>query len=352
MTTGDASGRVTMQDVARRADVSTATVSRVISGHPAVAAKYRIQVEAAIRELGYRPNRLARNLRKQRTDMIGVVVSDIENPHFAQMIYAAEAEVYRHGYRVLLCNTDENREKQASYLRVLADERPLGVLLAPCDPAGAEIGQLLDQGVSVVAFDRAVLDPRADSVLPDNIGASKLAVDHLVETGHRRIALIGTSPAVQTGAERLAGYRAAIVDAGLEARWESAGFRVESAESAANRLLERWPDTDAIIAGNNLVAVGALRALRERGILVPDEVGFVCFDDPAWAELIDPPLTTLAQPLRAMVAAAVRLLIDDIQGRRRQPERLVFSLDLRVRRSSRPLAVAGEHASNAATKEG
>jgi DNA-binding LacI/PurR family transcriptional regulator len=141
-------------------------------------------------------------------------------------------------------------------------------------------------------------------------------------------------------------------EAGLEARWENAGFRIESAESVAARLMDRWPDTDAIIAGNNVVAVGTLRALRERGTLIPDEVGFVCFDDPAWAELIDPPLTALAQPLRAMVAAAVRLLIDDIQGRRRQPQQLVFSLDLRVRRSSRPLAVAGEHAPNAATKEG
>lgn len=334
--------KVTMQDVARSAGVSTATVSRVISGQPTVRATHRTRVEAAIRELGYRPNRLARNLRKQRTDMIGLVVSDIENPYFAEMIYAAEAEAYRYGYRVLLCNTDENREKQAAYLRVLADERPLGVLLAPCDPAGAEIAQLLDLGVSVVAFDRSVVDARADSVLADNVGASRLAVDHLLQTGHRHIAFIGTTPAVQTGAERLAGYRAAMSAAAFEPRWENGAFRIESAESATSRLLEKWPDTDAIIAGNNIVAVGVLKELRRRAVLIPDDLGFVCFDDPAWAELVDPPLTVIAHPLRAMVAASVRLLIDRIEGRSRQAQRLVFGLDLKIRQSSRPTSTGSE----------
>jgi LacI family transcriptional regulator len=334
---------VTMVGVAKHAGVSVATVSRVIAGHPSVAPGHRARVEAAVLELGYRPNRLARNLRKRQSDMIGVVVSDIENPHFAEMIHVAESEAYRFGYRVLLCNTDESREKQASYLQMLADERPRGVLLAPCDPAGAEIGQLLDLGITVVAFDRPVLDSRVDSVLADNAAASRLAVDHLIQTGHQRISFVGTSPAVETGAARLAGYRAAMGDAGLEGRWENGGFRIETGQVATGRLLDRWPDSDAIVAGNNMMAVGAIRALRERGITIPDGIGLVSFDDPFWAELVDPPLTTLAQPLRAMVAAAVRLLIDGIEGRRRQPQRLVFGLELAIRASSGPLAV-GRHA--------
>lgn len=343
---------VTMADVAERAGVSVATVSRVMSGHLSVTPAYRARVDAAIQELGsYRPNRLARNLRKQQTEMIGVVVSDIENPHFAEMIHAAESEAYRYGYRVLLCNTDESREKQASYLQILADERPLGVLLAPCDPAGAEIGQLLDLGIAVVAFDRPVLDRRVSSVLADNVAAARLAVDHLVESGHRRIAFVGTSPAVDTGATRLAGYRAAMSDAGLEARWTNGGFRIDTGELATNGLLDRWPDTDAIVAGNNMMAVGAIRALRQRGIAIPDDIGFVSFDDPSWAELVDPPLTTLAQPVRAMVAAAVRLLIDGIERRRRQPQRLVFGLELMIRKSSRPLAVGRGDAVASATTE-
>jgi LacI family transcriptional regulator len=192
----------------------------------------------------------------------------------------------------------------------------------------------LDLGIEVVAFDRPVADARADMVLADNDAAARLAVEHLVATGHRRIVLIGMSPAIDTGSGRLSGFRAAIGEAGLEARWEDGGVRIESGEAATHRALDRWRDCDALIAGNNMIAIGALRALRERGIVVPRDIRLVSFDDPFWAELVDPPLTTLGQPIRAMVAAAARLLMDGIEGRRRQPQRLVFKFELNVRASS------------------
>ncbi|MEW6637580.1 MAG: LacI family DNA-binding transcriptional regulator, partial [Actinomycetota bacterium] len=150
-----------MKDVADRAGVSPATVSRVLNGAATVRPEYRERVLAAIEELGYRPNRLASNLRRRKAETIGVVVSDIENPHFTQMVRAVEDAAYRRGYRVLLCNTDEEPEKQRSYLEVLADERVLGVILSPSDPRGAEISRLLDLGIPVVTFDRTVEDPRA-----------------------------------------------------------------------------------------------------------------------------------------------------------------------------------------------
>ena len=177
-------------------------------------------------------------------------------------------------------------------------------------------------GIAVVAFDRPVNDSRADSVLADNAVASRNAVDHLIQSGHRRISFVGMSPAVETGAARLAGYRAAMEEAGLEPHWENGGFRIDTGERATMRLLDRWPNSDAIVAGNNMMAAGVLRAVRERGIVIPNQIGLVAFDDPFWADLVDPPLTTLAQPLRAMVAAAVRLLIDRIEGRRHPPRRL------------------------------
>lgn len=336
----------TMADVAARAGVSVATVSRVLSGHLTVAPAYRAQVETAVKELDYRPNRLARNLRKRNAEMIGVVVSDIENPHFAEMIHAAESEAYRHSYRLLLCNTDENRDRQSSYLQMLADEWPVGVLLAPCDPGGREISELLDRGIAVVAFDRPVLDERADSVLADNVGASRMAVEHLVERGYRHIAFVGTSPSVETGAARLAGYRAAAADAGIEAHSVNGGFRHSSGSVATSQLLSQWPDTDALITGNNMMAVGAMHALRQLGREVPRDVGFVSFDDPFFADLLAPPLTTLAQPVRAMVAAAVRLLLDRIEGRRGSVQHLVFNLELRVRESS-SLRAVGPHLASA-----
>src|SRR3954467_5258673 len=145
-----------MRDVARLAAVSPATVSRVLNGDPTVGATYRRRVTRAVEELNYRPNRLARNLRIQRTTTIGVVVSDIENPHFTQMVRAVEDAAFRRGYRVLLCNTDENPEKQKAYLQVLAAERVLGVLISPSDPAGEEISELIELGIPVIAFDRSV----------------------------------------------------------------------------------------------------------------------------------------------------------------------------------------------------
>ena len=149
----------TMADVAQTAGLSIATVSRVLSGRASVAPDYRTRVIAAVAALGYRPNRLARNLRRKSTDMIGIVISDIENAHFSEMTHVAEDEAYRRGYRVLLCNTDESSEKQATYLRMLGAERPLGVILSPCDSNGPEIGELLDLGIPIVAFDRPVDDP-------------------------------------------------------------------------------------------------------------------------------------------------------------------------------------------------
>src|ERR1035437_2624313 len=196
----------TMADVAARAGVSTATVSRVLSGRSSVAPEIRAKVSAAVEELSYRPNRLARNLRRQNAEMVGVVISDIENPHVSEMVHVAEEEAYRRGYRVLLCNTDEKSEKQQEYLQMLADERPLGVIIAPCDSSGPEIGQLIDLGIPVVAFDRPVKDERADAVLADSFEAARTAVEHLVGTGVTRIGYVALSTQLEPGARRLAGY--------------------------------------------------------------------------------------------------------------------------------------------------
>ncbi len=246
-------GTPTMADVAQKAGLSIATVSRVLSGRASVAPDYRTRVIAAVAALGYRPNRLARNLRRKSTDMIGIVISDIENAHFSEMTHVAEEEAYRRGYRVLLCNTDESSEKQASYLRMLGAERPLGVILSPCDSNGPEIGELLDLGIPIVAFDRPVNDLRADAVLADNFEASRMAVEHLLGGGRRRIGYLGISTQIETGARRLAGYRAALADAGMEPHWEDGGLRLASGQRAAERLIEGSPDLDALIVGNNML---------------------------------------------------------------------------------------------------
>jgi LacI family transcriptional regulator len=220
---------------------------------------YRSRVLAAVAELDYRPNRLARNLRRQKVDMIGVVVSDIENPHFSQAVRAVEDAAYRRGYCLLLCNTDETPAKQRIYLEMLAEERVLGVIVAPSDPGGTEISELLDLGIPVVAFDRTVADERADAVVADNVGGVRTATEHLLAAGHRRVGFIAGLTEVETGTERIEGYTAAM-DAAVEPMVAPGRFRIEAGREAALALLARGTPPTALVAC--LCAIGALRARR------------------------------------------------------------------------------------------
>jgi DNA-binding LacI/PurR family transcriptional regulator len=322
-----------MREVALKAGVSQATVSRVLNGSTSVRDAYRGRVLAAVAELQYRPNRLARNLRRRRADMIGVVVSDIENPHFSEAVRVIENAAFTAGYRVLLCNTDETRDKQRAYLEMLADERAMGVILSPADRAGTGTGALLDRGTPVVCFDRMIDDPRADSVVCDNVEGLRRATEHLIWLGHERIAYLGGRPDVETGAERLEGYASAMRAAGLVPFSLAGGFRREGGEEATERLLATSPRPTALVVANNLMTIGALRAIRRNGISVPDQLALVAVDDPAWAELLDPPLTTVAQPVRTMADTAMSLALERIEGNRRTPTSVVLPLELRVRRS-------------------
>ena len=323
----------TIKQVAEQAGVSPATVSRVLTGTPGVGADARARVLRVVADLDYRPNRLASNLRRRTTETLGVVVSDIENPHFTQMVRAVEDAAYGRGFRVLLCNTDETAEKQRAYLEVLAAERVLGVILAPSDPAGEEIGRLLDLGIPVVAFDRVVDDPRADAVIVDNAEGARRATEHLTRAGHERIGFVGGWPDIQTGAERSAGYAAAMRAAALTPRAADGEFRLDRGRLATEELLADCAGLTGLVVANNLMTVGALQAIRGRGLRVPDDLALVALDDPFWAELIEPPLTALAQPVRRMAEAAVRLLFERIEGQRSHARCLVFDFELRVRRS-------------------
>ena len=324
---------IRIQHVAAKARVSPATVSRVLNGSTSVAPKYRARVLKAVDELEYRPNRLARNFRLQRADMIGILVSDIENPHFTSMVRSLEDEAYKRGKRVLLCNTDENAQKQRAYLEMMASDRVFGVILSPSDPADPGIAQLLDLGIPVVAFDRVVEDPRADAVIADNLAAGRLATDLLLQAGHTRIGCISGPRTVQTAADRLAGYESAMRSAGLEPAAVCGLFKIEGARRAAHQLLEAAPDLTGLVVTNNLMTIGALGALRERAIIVPDAIALVAIDDPFWSDLVQPPLTTLAQPIRMMAESAIDLLFQRIKEHDGEPQLVKFQLELRLRDS-------------------
>jgi DNA-binding LacI/PurR family transcriptional regulator len=314
--------------------VSPATVSRVLNGSTPVGKEKRDQVLATIQELGYRRNRVASNLRRKQAQMIGVVISDIENPHFTKMVRAVEDAAYLRGYRVLLCNTDEDPVKQRDYLGVLTAERVAGAIVSPTEADAPEISELLDHGTCVVAFDRPVADRRADAVLSSNMQGAVIGTEHLAAKGHARIGFVSGPVRVSTGAERLAGYEQTIAARRLKPLVAQGDFRFEGGEHATRELLEQG--ATALLVANNSMAVGALHALKEARLRVGQDIALVSFDDPPWAELTDPPLTALAQPVRAMADAAVELLFARLDGRRKRSKRQIFDFELHHRGSCCP----------------
>jgi DNA-binding LacI/PurR family transcriptional regulator len=323
---------VRIRDVAELASVSVATVSRVLNGDPNVDDAFRERVRAAVAQLGYRPNRLARNLRRQQMDAIGIVVPDIENPHFAELVRIIEVRALELGHRVLVCNTDEDAGRQAACLRMLADERVSGIVLSPSDPAGS-IDQLCDLNIPVVAIDRALKRAATDAVVADNVPAVRGATQRLIDAGHRSIAFVGGLSEVETGSERQEGYFAAIDQAGLQPVLASGGFRRDIARTAVADLLAGPDPVTALVVANNLMALGALHAIRDHGLRAPDDIAVIAVDNPPWAELLDPPLTVLAQPIRTMAALTIELLSRRMRGEQFQPVREVIPLELIVRRS-------------------
>jgi DNA-binding LacI/PurR family transcriptional regulator len=324
-------GQAGMADVARVAGVSKATVSRVLNGVPNVQEQYRQRVLEAIEQLDYRPNRLAQNLRRQKAQMIGVVVSDIENPHFSEAVRAIEDASFRLGYRVMLCNTDETPAKQRAYLEMLAEERVAGAIVSPADREGDGVQLLLDLQIPVVCFDRVIADARVDAVVGNNVEGVRRATEHLLWLGHERIAYLGGRRDVETGAERLEGYLTTMREAGKIPFALDGGFRTDLADEATRKLLSGPERPTALLVANNLMTLGALQAIRRAGLAIPGDIAIVSVDDPPWAGLVDPPLTTVAQPVREMAQAAMQLLLDRLNGAHDEPKRIVMPLELRVR---------------------
>lgn len=256
---------VRIRDVAQYAGVSTATVSRVLNGktvNSAMAAAVRDAVEA----LGYTPDRTARSLRTRSSRIVALVVPDVENPTFTAVARGVEDVARSEGYSVVLCNTDEDPTKEAHYLGVIADENMAGVIIAPATDA-PELSPLRRRQRSVVVLDRWVRDP-VDQVAFDNVALGRLATQELIQRGHERIACITGPRRTPTAVDRALGWRQALSEAGLSVQHDLliyANFRVDGGYDAIHKLLERPDPPDAVIATNNLVGVGVLRALAEHG---------------------------------------------------------------------------------------
>lgn len=325
---------VKIKDVAAAAGVSTATVSRVLSDHPHVRAHVRDRVLAAVAELEYRPNLLARSLRARQTNTIGLILPDIRNPFFASISRAVEDIAYEHGMTVILCNTDENPEREALYLEVMRAEQVSGVILSSTQ----RIARLADLNLDVplVLVDRAFKNSDVDAVLLDNMSAAAELTTHLLERGYRRIAaLIGDTNT--TGRERQRGYEAALREYGLaplQSLIKIVRPRIDTGCAAAIELLEAAQPPDAILAGNSLLTAGVLQAIRKRNLRIPQDVAVVGFDEPLWASLVEPAITTMAQPTDDIGKTATELLLQRIAEPQRPARKVILQGELHVRASS------------------
>jgi LacI family transcriptional regulator len=330
----------TLVDVARRAGVSTMTVSRVIneSGYTSQATRARVNV--AIAELGYMPNSLARQLRSKRTRTIALVVTDIRNPFFTTIASGVEDTARARQYAVMFCNTYESEVEEAQYVRVLIERQVDGVLLVPACGAGSSVRLLQSRGMPTVLLDRHVRDVVVDEVRADSRAGAYAATSHLTALGHRRIAILAGPEGVSTSTDRVAGYRDALLEAcpaGDCGRILFGEFNEASGYSMTCQLLQAQPRPTAIFATNNFIAFGALRALREAGLAIPADVSVVVFDDlpPGW--VLDPFLTVVAQPAYEIGRQAAELLLQRLVGEASDgPRSIVLPNELIVRRSTAP----------------
>lgn len=326
---------VSIKDVAEVAGVSTATVSRVLAEKPHVRKEVRDRVLSVVEELNYRPNRVARSLRAQKSNIIGLIVSDIQNPFFTLISRAVEDAAYEQGMSIFLCNSDEDPGKEAMYLKLMRDERVSGIILSPTQQTGKNLIEIANAPLPMVLIDRRVQDVEIDSVLIDNVESAFKIIDHLIGHGYQRIgAMFGIGTA--TGRERREGYEKALGSHDIAPSEELTLF-VEPREAegyrATKQLLALPQPPDALFTSNGLLSAGACRALRESGLNVPDEIAFATFDETPWSTLVEPPLTVIEQPTYEIGRTAVELLVNRIQDPARPTREITLKSKLIVRRS-------------------
>lgn len=330
----------TIQDVANHAGVSIATVSRVLNGSATVNATTAERVRLAIQLLQYRPSRAARTLRASRSTIIGLLISDIQNPFCTTLVRGVEDVAQRHGYSIILCNSDEEPHKERRYVEVLCAEQVAGAIVMPTRERQPALRLFGAQNIPIVAVDRRVHERETDAVLVDNVGGARAAVAHLIEQGYRRIGLIAGPQNMTTGHERAIGYRLALQEAGLphDSVLERHGaLKEEMGWRFAAELLDLPQPIDALFVGNNLAALGALEALRARNLCVPDDVGVVGYDEIPGSALSAVALSTVIQPVYDLGATAALRLFQRMHTREALArQEIVLAPHLLVRSSSCP----------------
>jgi DNA-binding LacI/PurR family transcriptional regulator len=342
---GSAVRHVTLHDIAKRCRVSTATVSAVVNGADWVSEKTRTRVQQAVNDMGYHPNQFARGLKKQEGHAVGVIVSDLTNPFFTQIVRSISHALHAAGRALSLCDSDHRHDVGETNLRMLVEGQVLGLIIIGDSVPEAALRAFVKQRprVPVIVIERDYAVPQVSTLLVDSELGAFTATQHLAERGCERIAMI-TGPSFGAGSatygrtQRYEGYKRALAAHGRRFDPDlvvEGNFRYESGRDAMRRLLALNQPPDAVFSANDMMALGAMSAIRDAGARVPEDIALVGFDNVPITALMQPPLTTMAMPMSQFGESAARLLEEQLaRGGRHSPVHLAFSAELVVRESS------------------
>ena len=327
----------TLKDVAALAKVSRATAARALNSYGYVGDETALKVQAAAEKLGYRGNRLAQALRSGQLPIIGCVLGDIQNPFFAKIAHDVEVLAREEGHNLIIASSEEQLELEKSLLASLQSLSIRGFIVAPTSAEdNLHLQRLIDENVPVVLIDRAAQGIECDSVVVDNEGGARKAIEYLIGMGHQNIALLQDDARIFTSRERFNGYKTALLAHGIEPNEKMISVSqstVEHAIDATIRLFSRRNPPTALFTVDSLMTQGALLAFRSMGISIPHDVSLIGFDDFNLATFTDPQITVVAQPVSEIGRAAGRLLLEKIAGKKGPPQKISFETKLIVRGS-------------------
>jgi DNA-binding LacI/PurR family transcriptional regulator len=308
---------VSIKDLARMAGVSHSTVSRALRGHPGIPEQTTERIRRIAAEAGYRASAVARSLVTRRTNTIGLVVTSIADPFHGEVVAGLEDAANKRGYSVILANSHANPEREMSVVRSFGEGRVDGIIVASSRVGALYDSLLIDLGIPIVLLNNQHPTQSLHSVSIDNCAGSRAATTHLIELGHRKIAYVGDESGLESDTERLKGYRTALKEAGLSSPDTFIAHgdgKPEGGYRAMMELLEREPAITATVAYNDMSAAGVCKATYERGLDIPGDISVTGFDDLFFAEMLDPPLTTVRQPKRLLGEKAMQLMLDTLAG--------------------------------------
>jgi DNA-binding LacI/PurR family transcriptional regulator len=333
---------VTILDVAKKAGVSKTTVSRIINNNYAhTTEETRLRVLDVIKELDYRPNALAKGLKAMQTNVIGMVLSNLKNPFWSSVLEGVEDATRDHGFHLMICNSNEEPEKEEQYIREFKMRQVDGIVINPTVQNLEFFRKLVASQYPLVVVNRSLPDISVNYVVINNVRGASMAVQHLLDNGRKKVAVFAyRNEHVSTWRERIEGYRTVLLGNGYTAE----DFRIVEAEKETGKVkeailhfLREYPDTDAVFSTNNMITLEVIDAIRELDLKIPEDIAIVGYDETVWSKHLNPPLTTIQQPGYKMGQIAAQMLIEAIKTKNQSnPQKIVLEPELIIRKSSGP----------------